>query len=133
MRRLSVKFKTKPSEHVELMRKVYEGAKTIGNFSWTFGANFDPVAIDDVPSPMDAEHCEDSSGLPPFHPAAHNEHTVDDCVVSVEQTPTAGPTKWKFRGSTQGQRKKGKSEGASKLASSMENLALSVKSQQREV
>ncbi|CAL5361285.1 unnamed protein product [Camellia sinensis] len=39
---------------------------------------------------MDAEDCEDSNGLPPFQPAAHSEHTVDGCVVSVEQTPTAG-------------------------------------------
>ncbi|KAI7998368.1 Phospholipase D beta 1 [Camellia lanceoleosa] len=129
----AVKFKTKPLEHVELMRRVYEGATTTGNFSWTLGLDFNPVATDDVPSPMDAEDYEDSSGLPPFHPTAHSEHTVDECAVSVEQTPTAGPTKRKFRGSTHGQRKKWQSEGASKLASSMENLALSIKSQQCKV
>ncbi|CAL5426831.1 unnamed protein product [Camellia sinensis] len=59
--------------------------------------------------------------------------TVDDCAVSVEQTPTAGLTKQKFGGNTQGQQKKGQSEGSLKLASSIENLALSVKSQQLEV
>lgn len=82
---------------------------------------------------MDAEDCEDSSGLAPFRPAAHNEHRVDDCAVSVEQTPMAGPRKRKFGASSLGQRKKWQSEGASKLVSSMENLASLVKSQQREV
>lgn len=128
-----VKFKKKLLEHVELMRRVYEGATATGNFAWTPRADFDPMAMDDVPSLMDAEDCEDSSGLPPFQLAAHSEHTADDCVVSVEQTPTAGSTKQKFGASSKGQQKKGQSEGASKLASSMENLASSVKSQQREV
>ncbi|CAL5374919.1 unnamed protein product [Camellia sinensis] len=57
---------------------------------------------------MDALDCEDNSGLPPFQPAAHSEHTIDDCAVSVKQTPMAGPTKRKFRGSSQGERKKGR-------------------------
>ncbi|KAL7169043.1 hypothetical protein ACSBR2_034134 [Camellia fascicularis] len=29
----AVKFKTKPLEHVELMRRVYEGATATGNFA----------------------------------------------------------------------------------------------------
>ncbi|KAL7192875.1 hypothetical protein ACSBR2_024646 [Camellia fascicularis] len=128
-----MKFKTKPLEHVELMRRVYEGAPAMGNFAWTLDANFDPVATKDVPSPMDVEDCDDSSELPPFQLAAHSEHTVDDCAVSMEQTPTVELIKQKFKGSTQRQRKKGQSEGASKFASSIENLALSIKSQQREV
>ncbi|KAI8000993.1 hypothetical protein LOK49_LG09G01787 [Camellia lanceoleosa] len=128
-----VKFKTKPLEHLELMRRVYEGTTTTGNFAWTPRADFDLVATDDVPSPMNAEDYEDSSGLPPFQLATHGEHTVDDCAMSVEQTPTAGLTKRKFEASSQGRQKKGQSEGASKLASSMENLASSVKSQQWEV
>ncbi|KAL7242603.1 hypothetical protein ACSBR1_015062 [Camellia fascicularis] len=88
-----VKFKKKPLEHVELMRRVYEGATATGNFAWTPGADFNLMAMDDMPSLMDAEDCEDSSGLPPFQLAAHSEHTADDCAVSVEQTPTAESTK----------------------------------------
>ncbi|GMP72329.1 hypothetical protein CsSME_00030412 [Camellia sinensis var. sinensis] len=52
-----VKFKTKLLEHAELMRRMYEGATTTGNFAWTLGADFDPVATDDIPSLMDAEDC----------------------------------------------------------------------------
>ncbi|CAL5387057.1 unnamed protein product [Camellia sinensis] len=129
----AMKFKMKPLEHVELMLRVYEGATTTGNFAWTPGADFDLVATDDMPSFMDAEDYEDSSGLPPFQPVANSEHTVEGCDASMEQTPTGGPMKQKFGGSIQGLQKKGQSEGASKLASSMENLVLSVKSQQREV
>ncbi|CAL5334346.1 unnamed protein product [Camellia sinensis] len=88
-----VKFKTKPLEHVELMLRVYEGATTTGNFAWTPGADFDPVATDDVPSFMDVEDYEDSSGLPPFQPVANSEHTVEGCDASMEQTPTGRPTK----------------------------------------
>ncbi|CAL5387019.1 unnamed protein product [Camellia sinensis] len=129
----AMKFKMKPLEHMKLMLRVYEGATTTGNFAWTPGANFDLVATDDVPSFMDAEDYEDSSGLPPFQPVANSEHTVEGCDASIEQTPTGGPMKQKFGGSIQGLQKKGQSNGALKLASSMENLVSSVKSQQREV
>ncbi|CAL5334293.1 unnamed protein product [Camellia sinensis] len=114
---------------MELMLRVYKGATTTGNFAWTPGVDFDPVVTDDVPSFMDAEDYEDSNGLPHFQPVANNEHTVEGCDASMEQTPTGRPTKQKFGGSIQGQQKKGQGEGASKLASSMENLASSVKSQ----
>ncbi|KAL7175880.1 hypothetical protein ACSBR2_029454 [Camellia fascicularis] len=62
---------------------------------------------------------------------------VSVCTVSstihIDDTPTSSQSKRKFCRTTHEQRKKGQSEGASKLASSMENLASLVKSQQRDI
>ncbi|KAL7163777.1 hypothetical protein ACSBR2_039825 [Camellia fascicularis] len=58
---------------------------------------------------------------------------VASSAIHVDDTPMSGKSKRKFGRTTHGQRKKGQSDGASKLASSMENLASSVKSQQRDV
>ncbi|GMP82358.1 hypothetical protein CsSME_00036698 [Camellia sinensis var. sinensis] len=54
-------------------------------------------------------------------------------TINADNTPTSGESKRKFIHTTLPQRKKGQSEGASLLASSMENLASSVKLQQRKV
>ncbi|CAL5435435.1 unnamed protein product [Camellia sinensis] len=62
----AIKFKTKPLEHMELMRRVYEGATAIGKYAWTPCATFKLVAMEDDPLPVDKEDCEDSSDLPPF-------------------------------------------------------------------
>ncbi|KAI7998600.1 hypothetical protein LOK49_LG10G00107 [Camellia lanceoleosa] len=61
----AIKFKTKPLEHMDLMRRV-SGASDSGKYAWTPGAAFEPIATDNGTSPMDEEDCEDSSGLPPF-------------------------------------------------------------------
>ncbi|CAL5393820.1 unnamed protein product [Camellia sinensis] len=145
----AIKFKTKPLEHMDLMRRVYEGATATGKYAWTPGAAFEPVATDDSTSAALEEDCEDSSGLPPFQPSAQHEHTVHDTVaqedatpatvhaassgINADDTPTSGRSKRKSPGPTHPQRKKGQSEGASLLASSMENLASSVKLQQRQI
>ncbi|KAI8028913.1 hypothetical protein LOK49_LG01G00412 [Camellia lanceoleosa] len=86
---------------------------------------------------------------PPFHSAAQREDTVhhtyvreDDMPVTVniasstihaDNTPTSGGSKRKISRTTHPQRKKEQSEGASLLASSIENLASSVTLQKREV
>ncbi|THG03691.1 hypothetical protein TEA_018363 [Camellia sinensis var. sinensis] len=145
----AIKFKTKPLEHMDLMRRVYEGATTTGKYTWTPGAAFEPVAPDDGTSQAPDEDCEDSSGLPPFQPAAQHEHTVQHTVaqedgtpatmhaassgINADDTPTSGMNKRKSPGPTHPQRKRGQSEGASLLASSMENLASSVKLQRRQI
>ncbi|CAL5420295.1 unnamed protein product [Camellia sinensis] len=145
----ALKFKTKPLEHMDLMRRVYDGATATGKFAWTQGAAFEPVATEDNPLLVDEEDCEDSSGLPLFQPSAQHAHTVhhspaqeEDTQVAVhaasstihgDDTPTSGGSKRKFSRTTRLQRKKWQSEGASLLASSMENLASSVKLQQRDV
>lgn len=145
----AIKFKTKPLEHIDLMRRVYEGATATEKYAWTPAAAFEPVATDDGISPMDEEDCEDSSGLTPFQPAAQREDTVHhtsapanntsatvhaaSSAINTEDTPTSGGSKRKFSRTTHPQRKKGQSEGASLLANSMENLASSVRLQQREV
>ncbi|KAI7980184.1 L10-interacting MYB domain-containing protein [Camellia lanceoleosa] len=72
----ALKFKTKPLEHMELMRRVYEGATATGKFAWTPGAVFEPVATEDNPLLVDEEDCEDSSGLPPFQPSAQHGQTA---------------------------------------------------------
>ncbi|KAI8022846.1 L10-interacting MYB domain-containing protein [Camellia lanceoleosa] len=66
----ALKFKTKPLEHMDLMRRVYEGATTTKKFAWTPGAAFEPIATEDNPLLVDEEDCEDSSSLPPFQPSA---------------------------------------------------------------
>ncbi|KAI8009283.1 hypothetical protein LOK49_LG06G03449 [Camellia lanceoleosa] len=66
----ALKFKSKPFEHMDLMRRVYGGATSTGKFAWTPGAAFEPVATEDNPLLVDEEDCEDSSGLPPFQPSA---------------------------------------------------------------
>ncbi|GMP77601.1 hypothetical protein CsSME_00033825 [Camellia sinensis var. sinensis] len=145
----AIKFKTKPLEHMDLMRRVYEGATAIRKYTWTPGAAFEPVAPDDGTSPTPEKNCEDSSGLPPFQSATQHEHTVHNTVaqedgtpatvhvassgINADDTPTSGMNKRKSPGPTHPQWKKGQSEGASLLASSMENLASSVKLQQRQI
>ncbi|GMP57088.1 hypothetical protein CsSME_00021324 [Camellia sinensis var. sinensis] len=145
----ALKFKMKPLEHMDLMRRVYAGATTTGKFAWTPGAAFEPVATEDNPLLVDKEDCKDSSGMPPFQPSAQHEHTIhhtcaqdEDTPVTVhaassaihaDDTPTSGGSKRKFSRTTHPQWKKGQSEGALLLASSMKNLASSVKLQQREV
>ncbi|XP_028077258.1 L10-interacting MYB domain-containing protein-like [Camellia sinensis] len=62
----AIKFKTKPLEHMDLMRRVYEGATATGKYAWTPGAAFEPVAPDDGTSQAPDEDCEDSSGLSHF-------------------------------------------------------------------
>ncbi|CAL5439222.1 unnamed protein product [Camellia sinensis] len=144
-----LKFKMKPLEHMELMRKVYEGATATRKFAWTPGAAFEPVATEDNPLLVDEEDSKDSSGLPPFQPSAQRGQTVphssaqdEDIPVSVhavasaihaDDTPTSGRSKRKFSRTTHSQRKKGQSVGALLLVSSMENLVSLVKLQQREV
>ncbi|GMQ02313.1 hypothetical protein CsSME_00048605 [Camellia sinensis var. sinensis] len=144
-----LKFKMKPLEHMELMRRVFEGATATRKFAWTPGAAFEPVATEDNLLLVDEEDCKDSSGLPHFQPSAQRGQTVhhsfaqdEDIPVSVhavasaihtDDTPTSGRSKRKFNRTTHSQRKKGQSVGALLLASSMENLASSVKLQQREV
>ncbi|KAI8030266.1 hypothetical protein LOK49_LG01G02011 [Camellia lanceoleosa] len=131
---------------MDLMRRVYEGATATRKFAWTPRVVFELVAIKDNPLLVDEEDYEDSSGLPPFQPSAQHEHTVhhtcvqeEDTLVTVhaassaihaDDTPTSGESKCKFSHTTHPQPKKGHSEGASLLASSMENLASSVKLQQ---
>ncbi|CAL5416549.1 unnamed protein product [Camellia sinensis] len=127
----AIKFKTKPLEHMDLMRRVYEGATATGKYTWTPGAAFEPVAPDDGTSPTPEKNCEDSSGLPPFHTPA-TVH-VASSGINADDTPTSGMNKRKSPGPTHPQWKKGQSEGASLLASSMENLASSVKLQQRQI
>ncbi|CAL5329483.1 unnamed protein product [Camellia sinensis] len=145
----AIKFKTKLLEHMDLMRRVYEGATATEKYAWTPGAAFEPVAPDDGTSQAPDEDCEDSSGLPPFQPAAQHEHTVQHTVaqedgtpapvhaassgINADDTPTSGMNKRKSPGPTHPQRKRGQSEGVSLLASSMENLASSVKLQQRQI
>ncbi|CAL5391448.1 unnamed protein product [Camellia sinensis] len=124
----AIKFKTKPLEHMDLMRRVYEGATTIGKYAWTPGAAFEPVATDEHTSPKDEEDCEDSSE----DDMSVTVHTASS-AIHADDTPTSGRSKCKFSRTTHLQRKKGQSEGASLLASSMENPASSVKLQQREV
>ncbi|GMP87584.1 hypothetical protein CsSME_00039898 [Camellia sinensis var. sinensis] len=141
----ALKFKTKLLEHMELMRRVYEGATATGKFAWTPGAAFEPVAMEDNPLLVDEEDCEDSSGLPRFQPSAQYGQTVHHSsaqeedipasvhtaasAIHVDDTPTSGQSKCKFSRTTHSQRKKGLSVGASLLASSMENLVSSVKLQ----
>ncbi|GMP64273.1 hypothetical protein CsSME_00025627 [Camellia sinensis var. sinensis] len=72
----ALKFKTKPLEHMELMRRMYEGATATGKFAWTPGAAFEPVATEDNPLLVDEEDCEDSSGLPPFQPSVQHGQTI---------------------------------------------------------
>ncbi|KAI8028148.1 L10-interacting MYB domain-containing protein [Camellia lanceoleosa] len=81
------KFKTKSLEHMNLMRRVYEGATAIGKFAWTPGATFEPIATEDNPLLVDEEDCEDSSGLSPFQPSAQHEHTVHHSCAQEEDTP----------------------------------------------
>ncbi|CAL5402099.1 unnamed protein product [Camellia sinensis] len=145
----AIKFKTKPLEHMDLMRRVYEGATATEKYAWTPGAAFEPVAPDDGTSLAPEEDYEDSSELPPFQPTAQHEHTVHHTVaqedgtlaivhaassgINADDTPTSGMNKRKLPGPTHPQRKKRQSEGASLLASSIENLASSVKLQQRQI
>ncbi|KAI8006990.1 L10-interacting MYB domain-containing protein [Camellia lanceoleosa] len=112
----ALKFKTKLLEHMELMRRVYEGAIATGKFAWTPGAAFEPVATEDNLLLVDKEDCEDSSGLPPFQPSAqhgqtvhHNSTQEEDIPVSVhaaasvihaDDTPTSGQSKRKFSRTT---------------------------------
>ncbi|CAL5365429.1 unnamed protein product [Camellia sinensis] len=137
----TIKFKTKPLEHMDLIQRVYEGTTATGKYAWTPGAAFEHVAIDDGTSPIDEEDFEDNSGLPPFHSVALPEDTVhhtsvpeDDMLVTVniasstihaDNTPTSGGSKRKFSCTTHPQRKKEQSEGALLLASCIENLAFS--------
>ncbi|CAL5367080.1 unnamed protein product [Camellia sinensis] len=123
----AIKFKTKSLEHMDLMRRVYEGAMATRKYAWTPGAAFESIATDDGTSPIDEEDCEDSSSLPPFQPAAQCEDTVhhrstpeDDTSATVHAASSAINTDDTLT-------------SASPLASSMENLASSVKLQQREV
>ncbi|CAL5419471.1 unnamed protein product [Camellia sinensis] len=118
----AIKFKTKPLEHMDLMRRVYEGAMATGKYAWTPGAAFEPVATNDA-SLMDEEDCEDSSGLPPFQPAAQREHTVHhtsvpendtpasvhaaSSAINADDTPTSGRSKRKFSCTTHPHWKKG--------------------------
>ncbi|XP_028127281.1 uncharacterized protein LOC114323801 [Camellia sinensis] len=127
------------------VRRRYSNRK----YAWTPGAAFEPVAPDDGTSQGPDEDCEDNSGLPPFQPAAQHEHTVQHTVaqedgtpatvhaassgINADDIPTSGMNKRKSPGPTHPQRKRGQSEGASLLASSMENLASSVKLQQRQI
>ncbi|CAL5324985.1 unnamed protein product [Camellia sinensis] len=141
----ALKFKTKPLEHMELMRRVYEGATTTGKFAWTLGAAFEPVATEDNPL-LHGQTVHHSSAqeedIPVSVHAAASAIHAEDIPVSVhaaaspnhaDDTPTSGQSKRKFSRTTHSQRKKEQSVGASLLASSMENLASSVKLQQREV
>ncbi|CAL5359558.1 unnamed protein product [Camellia sinensis] len=107
----ALKFKTKSLEHMDLMRRVYEGATTTGKFAWTPGAAFEPVAIEDNLLLVDEEDYEDSS----------EEDTpvtvhVASSAIHADDTPTSGESKRKFNRITHPQRKKGQSEGASLLA-----------------
>ncbi|GMP34180.1 hypothetical protein CsSME_00007159 [Camellia sinensis var. sinensis] len=97
----ALKFKTKPLEHMELMRRAYEGATATGKFAWTPGATFEPVATEDNPLLVDEEDCEDSNGLPPFQPSAQHGQTVhhssaqeEDIPVSVHAAASAIHTKY---------------------------------------
>ncbi|GMP25314.1 hypothetical protein CsSME_00002248 [Camellia sinensis var. sinensis] len=112
----AIKFKTKPLEHMGLMRRVYEGATATGKYAWTPGAAFELVAPDDGTSQAPDEDCEDSSGLPPFQPTAQHEHTVQHTVaqedgtpatvhaassgINADDTPTGGMNKRKLPGPT---------------------------------
>ncbi|KAI8018754.1 hypothetical protein LOK49_LG04G01384 [Camellia lanceoleosa] len=112
----ALKFKMKLLEHMDLMRRVYEGATATGKFAWTPGAAFEPVAMEDNPLLVDEEDCEDSSGLPLFQPSTQHEHTVhrspaqeEDTRVAVhaassaihaDDTPTSGGSKRKFNRTT---------------------------------
>ncbi|CAL5327452.1 unnamed protein product [Camellia sinensis] len=85
----ALKFKTKPLEHMELMRRAYEGATATGKFAWTPGAAFEPVAIEDNPLLVDEEDCEDSNGLPPFQPSAQHGQTVHHSSAQEEDIPVS--------------------------------------------
>ncbi|CAL5338648.1 unnamed protein product [Camellia sinensis] len=128
----AIKFKTKPLEHMDLLRRVYEGARATKKYTWTPGAAFEPIAIDDGTSPMD-EH--DDTVYQPIAPEDDTSATVQATLsaINADDTPTSGESKRKFIHTTLPQRKKGQSEEASLLASSMENLTSSVKLQQRKV
>ncbi|CAL5322239.1 unnamed protein product [Camellia sinensis] len=118
----TIKFKTKPLEHMDLIQRAYEGTTSTGKYAWTPGAAFEHVAIDDGTSPIDEEDFEDNSGLPPFHSIALPKDTVhhtsvpeDDMLVTVnialstihaDNTPTSGGSKRKFSRTTHPQRKK---------------------------
>ncbi|KAI7986022.1 hypothetical protein LOK49_LG14G01555 [Camellia lanceoleosa] len=71
----ALNFKMKPLEHIDLMRRVYEGAMAIGKFAWTPGVAFEPVTTEDNPLLVDEEDYEDSIGLPLFQPSHKDEHT----------------------------------------------------------
>ncbi|KAI7985047.1 L10-interacting MYB domain-containing protein [Camellia lanceoleosa] len=135
----ALKFKMKPLEHMDLMRRVYEGATATGKFAWT------PGKIQ-LPSAQHGQTVHHSSAqeedIPvSVHAAASAIHDEDIPVsghavaspIHADDTPTSGRSKRKFSRTTQSQRKKGQNVGASLLASSMENLASSVKLQQQEV
>ncbi|CAL5419483.1 unnamed protein product [Camellia sinensis] len=127
----ALKFKTKPLEHMELMRRVYEGATATGKFAWTPGAAFEPMATEDNPLLVDEEDCEDSSGLPlSSHPRSMDKLST---IVLRKRRTSRSVYMLRHRCTIHSQRKKGQSVGASLLVSSMENLASSVKLQQREV
>ncbi|CAL5356740.1 unnamed protein product [Camellia sinensis] len=113
----AIKFKTKPLEHMELMRRVYEGAMETEKYTWTPGAAFEPVATEDNPLLKQTSMTVRATSS----------------AIHIDDTPMSGRSKCKVCRTTHEQRKKDQSEGASKLASSMENLAFSVKLQQREV
>ncbi|KAI8003546.1 hypothetical protein LOK49_LG08G03011 [Camellia lanceoleosa] len=85
----ALKFKMKPLEHMDLMRRVYEGATATGKFAWTPGAAFEPVATEDNPLLVDEEDCEDSSGLPPFQPSAQHGQTVHHSSAQEEDIPVS--------------------------------------------
>ncbi|CAL5321778.1 unnamed protein product [Camellia sinensis] len=119
------KIKTKLLKHMDLMRRVYEGAtenlhghqvqrsnlSQPGTVLCRWMKKIARTAADDTPVTV--------------HVALS--------AIHADDTPTSGGSKRKFSRTTHPQQKKGQSERALLLASSMDNLASSVKLQQRQV
>ncbi|CAL5374366.1 unnamed protein product [Camellia sinensis] len=128
----AIKFKMKPLEHMDLMQKVYEGATATGKYAWTPGAAFETIATDDGTSPAVQRKDTVHHSSTPEDDTLATVHAASS-AINADDTPTSGGSKRKYLRTTLPQRKKWQSEGASLLASSMENLASLVKLQQREV
>ncbi|KAI8007300.1 L10-interacting MYB domain-containing protein [Camellia lanceoleosa] len=165
----ALKFKTKPLEHMELMRRVYEGATATGKFAWTPGVAFEPVATEDNPFFGSEEAAKTAMVCPLSTIGQRGQSSTRFCARGGHRRCTSLRhrqfrrdigrwTSLRHRQFTQMTHqftmmahlrmagananavaqhtrsgKKGQSVGASLLASSMENLASSVKLQQREV
>ncbi|KAI8011054.1 hypothetical protein LOK49_LG06G03384 [Camellia lanceoleosa] len=105
----ALRFKMKPLEHMDLMRRVYEGATATGKFAWTLGAAFEPVATEDNPLLVDEEDCEDKDGLS-LSTIRKKMNTLSTTLVRKRRTPQSLYMlhHWQFTLMTHPQRKKGK-------------------------
>ncbi|CAL5381994.1 unnamed protein product [Camellia sinensis] len=115
------KFRTKTLDHPDLMERVFTGAAATGKNAWTPGETCNPMELDrESDSP---EFSSDSNELGASEMAA--------MMNSAQINATGSRSKWKHSSGKTAQNKH--VTGAAALASSMDDLLNSVKTQSKEL